>query len=189
MEIFKDIPWYEWHYQAGNMWTIKSLWRQIYRWTNKDKWLFVKEIIMKWIIDKDWYLRYQLSKDSKYRKYWWHKLVLLAFLWEVVWKPITNHKNWIKDDNRLENLEWCTASENWLHSYRVLWNIPFNKWKIWILCKLSRKIGHYDLNWNLLWIYYWIRDVERKTWINKMSVNKQLLWKVSKPRNHIFKYL
>lgn len=28
-----------------------------------------------------------------------------------------NHKNYIKDDNRIENLEWCTQSENQIHSY------------------------------------------------------------------------
>ncbi len=31
-----------------------------------------------------------------------------------------NHKNGIRSDNRLENLEWCTNAYNRLHSYRVL---------------------------------------------------------------------
>ena len=49
-----------------------------------------------------------------------HRLVLSAFAPQPSLLHECNHKNGLRHDNRLENLEWVTRSENSIHRCRVL---------------------------------------------------------------------
>lgn len=49
-----------------------------------------------------------------------HREVAKAFLENFNKKPQVNHKDGNKENNQVENLEWCTISENSLHTSRVL---------------------------------------------------------------------
>lgn len=63
------------------------------------------------------YKEVALSKDGKTRTVLLHRLLALHFIDNPDNLPCVNHRNGVKTDNRLENLEWCTRSQNTRHAY------------------------------------------------------------------------
>ena len=81
------------------------------------------------------YLKVTLSINGKERQFLVHRLVAKAFIPNPQNKPEVNHINGNRYDNRVENLEWVTASENQIHAVKTnlkkhgtdLWNGKFAK--------------------------------------------------------------
>lgn len=65
------------------------------------------------------YPRCDMNIDGKQRSYLVHRLVAKLFIPNPENKPDVNHKNGNKHDNSVENLEWCTKSENEKHAWKI----------------------------------------------------------------------
>ena len=101
-EIWKKVPNYS-TYEVSSFGRLKT-----FNWKNHGT-----EAIMKPALDGSGYLRTMLKRDDgKIHTIKVHRIVGSAFIPNPEDKPQINHKNGIRSDNRLSNLEWCTASEN-----------------------------------------------------------------------------
>lgn len=75
-----------------------------------------KNRILKPVKNKHGYLEYTFCQNGTKKTFRIHRLVALYFIPNIYNKPYINHKNGIKTDNNVDNLEWCTAKENDTHA-------------------------------------------------------------------------
>ena len=80
---------------------------------------FEKELKLKQGKDSNGYLMVTLCKNGKTKSYYVHRLIAEAYIPNPDNKPQVNHKNGNKTDNRIENLEWVTISENRQHAFDI----------------------------------------------------------------------
>lgn len=82
------------------------------------------EMILKIRPDKEGYLMVTLSINNVRTTKKVHRLVAGAFIENPNKLPQVNHKDGNHANNNVENLEWCTSSQNHYHAYRVLGRKP-----------------------------------------------------------------
>lgn len=114
-EIWKDIPGYEGYYQVSTLGRIRSLDRVVFN-SSHPNGMHLKEKLLVASPDLDRYLGVNLSKNGVRQSVKVHRLVAQTFLENPENKPEVNHKDLNKQNNRVENLEWCLRAENERHS-------------------------------------------------------------------------
>ena len=100
------------------------------------------------------YMRFIVKNKGTILRGYNHILIARTFIPNHDEKPFVDHKNGDRTDNRVENLRWCTSSENnrnrkkgegTTSQYKgVYWNKNMNKWRVHIKMNGQKHIGYFD---------------------------------------------
>lgn len=144
-EIFKPVIGYEGLYEVSNLGRIYSFYKQ--------KFIHPRS-------NGRGYLQVELTKDKKQKMHFIHRLVAIAFLPNPEKLPQVNHKDENKENNCIDNLEWCTSKYNMSYGTRT-----------------ERAVAHYkktvmqlDTDDNVIQIYDSVADAERMNGFNHSNI-------------------
>ena len=171
-EEWRDIKGYEGLYQVSNMGRVKSL---NYRHTGKEK-------ILEGYDNSHGYLYANLYKDGKRKQCRINRLVAQAFLENPEGYTDVNHRDENKQNNCMENLEWCDRS------YNINYGTRNKKAGKRISEKLSKPVFSVDKETGLIMYWESTREAERCTVIPHQNIIQCCKGKRKSAGNHIWFY-
>lgn len=113
-EIWKDIDGYEGSYQVSNLGRVRSLTRTVKTRGGTRQIEAREKVVHKMKIG---YVGVNLSLSGKNKLFYVHRLVAQAFIDNPTGKPQVNHKDFNRENNNVDNLEWVTYAENNKHAW------------------------------------------------------------------------
>ena len=164
MEIWKDVKGYEGLYQVSNHGQIRSLDRYIKYKGREDKLRLIKGVLKPGTLNNHGYLKVSLFKDGKGETREIQRIVAENWIDNPMNKEQVNHIDGDKTNNRVENLEWVTPSENKVHSLDIL-NHGL------------APVDQYDLSGNFIRSFKSIKEAGEVTGIARCSISNVLAGK------------
>ena len=158
--ILKDIEGYEGRYMVSDQ-------GQVWSYRKKD---FLRPI------ERAGYPYVILTKNGKQAGFSIHRLVAQAFIPNPNNLPIVNHKDENKQNNNVDNLEWCDYQHNNTYGNRI------DKVKQ----KISHKTYQYDLDGNLIAVWPSQREASRQLNISSGNINQVIKGKLKSTNGFIF---
>lgn len=188
-EIWKDVVGFENKYQVSNLGRVKK------KQTIKKHWLggdsIAKERILKPNKHREGYLYAQLIIDGKLIPIGIHRLVAMAFIPNPNDLPSINHKDENKENNCVDNLEWCDKEYNANYgtrnkkiSHAKKGCKPSEK----TIEKLKKKIVQLDLEGNIVKVWDSIKDACLEGGFNASGIGRCLKGKLNKHKGFKWKY-
>ena len=186
-ELWADIKGYVGLYQVSNFGRVRRIRRVVTMQNHTEDGtqytanrLYVG-MIMKTRKTQFGYVSVQLCKNGKYQKLLVHRLVAQAFIPNPKHLPQVNHKDEDKTNNRLSNLEWCTASYNLNYNDGQKVRLETrNKNKSY---HYERMVGQYSLDGTLIKTYKnstetgYCRECIRDCCLGKQQTSHGYIWK------------
>lgn len=184
MEEWKDVVGYEGLYIVNKIGIVKSIPR--IRQTNDGIMCKLKGKQIAQQISHRGYYRVQLFKNRYQKPILVHRIVALAFIDNPQNKPCVNHKDGNQLNNNVDNLEWCTLSENSIHARKVLGKVKMKKGAD---CKQSKTVYLISMgNGNILAKFGSIKEANRETGIHRVTIYNCLVGKIKKHKNTTWSY-
>ena len=182
-EAWVDIVGYEGLYQISDKGRVRSLDRYV---RSKYGVRLAKGRMVATSYDTAGYPKVTLHKEGKRKTKLVHRLVMENFTDEP-FNETVNHKDGIKTNNDITNLEWCTYQENTLHAYKIGLMVPIQGKKIGKKNHNgSKPVVQYTVKGDLVKEYPSMRQAQRETGIHTSAIGKSVR-KGYKAGGHIWK--
>lgn len=164
IEIWKDVVGYEGLYEVSNFGRVRSVPHNTFVMRRKDSIPYqhrTKAKILSTRKNKWGYIKVNLYRNTvrsrEMKTALVHRLVAEAFLDNPNQCKYINHKDENKENNSVENLEWCTASYNNNYGSRKYTR--------------TRRVRQFSLSGELLNEFYGLREAERKTGVSHAVIS------------------
>ncbi|WP_339165415.1 NUMOD4 domain-containing protein [Siminovitchia sp. FSL W7-1587] len=152
-EVWKPVKGYEGEYEVSDLGNVRSI-------------KFGKVITLK-TFDSKGYKKVSLYLNGKMKHHHVHRLVAEAFIDNPLNKEYVNHKDGVKGNNVLGNLEWVTPSENSIHAYKNgLAKVPVSQNAGKRVLQIDKKTGE------ILQEFPSVYSAGRETGIDRMGIKR-----------------